>query len=45
MAKGAGVTKYKAHGKISRPGVHSKCKHSIHKTSKHYVKGYVGQGK
>jgi hypothetical protein len=28
-----------------RPGVHSKCKQSSHKTGKNYQKKYVGQGK
>lgn len=31
--------------KVSRPGVHAKTKTSKLKRSKHYVKGYRGQGK
>mgnify|MGYP001244921569 FL=1 len=31
--------------KKKRPGVHSKCKHSNSKNSKHYKKKYRGQGK
>lgn len=31
--------------KHKRPGVHSKCKSSKNKNSKHYVKPYRGQGK
>lgn len=31
--------------KRRRPGVHSKCKTSKIKNSKHYVKPYRGQGK
>ncbi len=31
--------------KKKRPGVHSKCKHSNNKNSKHYKKKYRGQGK
>lgn len=31
--------------KKRRPGVHSKCKSSKNKNSKHYVKPYRGQGK
>jgi hypothetical protein len=31
--------------KISRPGVHAKAKTSKLKSSKNYVKKYVGQGK
>jgi hypothetical protein len=30
--------------KKKRKGVHAKTKHSSHKTSKHYVKKYRGQG-
>lgn len=31
--------------KVSRPGVHSKTKTSVLKTSKNYVKAYRGQGR
>ena len=31
--------------KRRRPGIHSKCKSSKNKNSKHYVKPYRGQGK
>jgi len=31
--------------KKRRPGVHSKCKTSKNKASKHYVKPYRGQGR
>lgn len=31
--------------KKRRPGVHSKCKSSNNKNSKHYVKPYKGQGR
>lgn len=31
--------------KKRRPGIHSKCKSSKNKNSKHYVKPYRGQGK
>lgn len=44
MAK-TSVTKFVAHGKIRRPGIHSKNNNSIHKSSKNYVKRYNGQGK
>jgi hypothetical protein len=30
---------------VSRPGVHSKCKTSNNKHSKHYKKKYRGQGR
>ena len=30
---------------VSRPGVHSKTKHSNHKESKNYKKQYRGQGR
>lgn len=30
--------------KVCRPGVHSKCKSSNHKHSKHYLKKNKGQG-
>jgi hypothetical protein len=31
--------------KVSRPGVHSKTKTSVSKTSKNYKKAYRGQGR
>ena len=31
--------------KVTRPGVHSKCKTSKSKKSKHYKKAYKGQGR
>jgi hypothetical protein len=31
--------------KVKRPGVHSKCKTSKSKNSKHYKKAYRGQGR
>lgn len=36
---------YKHASKKKRPGIHSKCKHSVSKNSKNYKKAYVGQGK
>lgn len=36
---------YASHPKIKRPGVHSKCKTSNLKSSKHYKKAYRGQGR
>lgn len=45
MAKGISSIKYKPHGKIRRPGVHSKNNNSIHKASKNYVKRYNSQGR
>lgn len=45
MAKNTSSIKYQARPKTSRPGVHSKTKASKHKTSKNYLKKYVGQGK
>jgi hypothetical protein len=36
---------YKVHPDIKRPGVHAKTRNSNHKTSKHYVKPYRGQGR
>lgn len=35
----------KADVKVSRPGVHSKCKTSKLKSSKNYKKSYKGQGR
>lgn len=31
--------------KVTRPGIHSKCKTSTNKKSKHYKKSYRGQGR
>ena len=45
MAKVQAVIKLKVKGKVSRKGVHSKCKQSKCKTSKNYKKPYRGQGK
>lgn len=36
---------YKAKATINRPGIHSKKKTSVLKTSKNYVKQYRGQGR
>lgn len=33
------------HKSVKRPGVHSKCRTSNNKASKHYVKAYRGQGR
>jgi len=44
MAKVITSTREKV-SKKKRPGVHSKCKHSNNKNSKHYKKKYRGQGK
>lgn len=45
MAKKADIaTKMLVKKKISRPGVHSKCKTSKLKSSKNYRKSYKGQG-
>jgi hypothetical protein len=35
---------FQARPKVSRPGVHSKTKHSVSKSSKNYKKSYRGQG-
>ena len=39
------VRVYSESTKKKRPGVHSKCRTSNLKTSKHYVKAYRGQGR
>lgn len=39
------VRVYSETPKKKRPGVHSKCKTSNQKSSKHYVKPYRGQGR
>ena len=44
MAKVITSSKTKV-SKKKRPGVHSKCKNSNSKNSKHYKKKYRGQGK
>lgn len=31
--------------KVTRPGIHSKCKASNNKKSRHYKKSYKGQGR
>lgn len=36
---------YQEHPKTKRPGIHSKCRTSNNKRSKHYVKLYKGQGR
>lgn len=36
---------WKAKPKRKRKGIHSKCKRSVHKSSKNYVKPNRGQGK
>lgn len=38
------VTSFKVKGKKKRPGIHSKKKTSVLKSSKNYKKLYVGQG-
>lgn len=47
MAKvqGTTVSRYREVSKKRRPGVHSKCRTSKNKASKHYVKPYRGQGR
>ena len=45
-AKGATSSSSKiSKGKKKRPGVHSKCKTSVSKNAKNYMKKSVGQGK
>lgn len=45
MAKKTDIsTKVLTKKKVSRPGVHSKCKTSKLKSSKNYKKSYKGQG-
>jgi hypothetical protein len=45
MAKqSASITKVEK-GKVRRPGVHAKTRHSNSKKSKHYKKAYAGQGR
>lgn len=39
------MNKHKNNIKISRPGVHAKCKTSKSKKSKNYRKAYKGQGR
>lgn len=45
MAKNSSLSMWSKPHKKKRPGVHSKCKHSNSKKSKHYKKKYRGQGK
>jgi hypothetical protein len=45
MAKTINLTTYQAKSKVRRPGVHSKTKSSVLKSSKNYRKGYRGQGR
>lgn len=45
MAKTISVGSHFEKPKVKRPGVHSKCKSSQHKSSKNYRKLYRGQGK
>jgi len=45
MAKISQTTTIKVKEKVSRPGVHSKTKSSLLKSSKNYKKLYRGQGK
>lgn len=45
MAKSAPSTTKLEKAKVSRPGVHAKCKTSKLKSSKNYRKLYRGQGK
>jgi len=39
------LTGYKARAAVNRPGIHSKKKSSVLKTSKNYLKQYRGQGR
>ena len=39
------TTSYIEKPAVKRPGVHAKTRTSNHKTSKHYVKSYRGQGR
>jgi len=45
MAKAQATSTQRIKPNISRPGVHSKSKNSVHKTGKHYNKPYKGQGR
>jgi hypothetical protein len=45
MAKATTTTTRREKKKVTRPGVHSKCKSSKSKNSKHYKKPYKGQGR
>jgi len=44
-AKTSSVSSFRRKAKKKRPGVHSKCRQSSHKTGKNYKKKYVGQGR
>ena len=43
--KSQAVSTFQDRPKVSRPGVHSKTRSSVLKTSKNYTKKYRGQGK
>jgi hypothetical protein len=45
MARGIGVTKFRAKPRHKRPGIQAKCKQSKNKNSRNYVKPYAGQGR
>ena len=45
MAKKMSISEYRGKSKVSRPGIHTKTKHSNHKSSKHYNKLNRGQGR
>jgi hypothetical protein len=45
MAKGTPTSKFKQNPHHKHPGIHGKSKMSKNKTSKHYVKISVGQGR
>jgi len=45
MARGIGITKFRAKPRHKRPGIHAKTKQSKNKGSKNYFKVYKGQGK
>lgn len=45
MAKQTTLSIKRTNGKVRRPGVHAKTRHSNSKQSKHYKKAYAGQGR
>jgi len=45
MAKAINLSTYQTKSKVRRPGVHSKTKSSVLKSSKNYRKAYRGQGR
>lgn len=45
MAKNSSPTSTIKKPKVSRPGIHSKCKTSKSKKSRNYKKSYKGQGR